>query len=214
MENILPRRERERQVRKSEMIEVAEKLFIQNGYEGTSMDDIAKEAQFTKRTIYQYFINKDDLFYAVALKFARQLNSNFKEAFISKKTALEKIHYANLQYFQFFKEHPEVFQLINHVPQGKPGKEVSPNYIEMLKFQSESFQMYTEIIEKGKKDGSMSPDLDAKKAAHFGVLTVMAYMNTMSKASNRYFETYGFAKDDFILFGLKMITETLAPKSI
>ena len=73
----LPRREKERQARQAEIVAAAEKIFCRRDYADASMDEIAKEAQFTKRTVYQYFTNKEDLYCAVALEgnkrfFARQ----------------------------------------------------------------------------------------------------------------------------------------------
>ena len=47
----LSRRERERLVRESEIIAAAEKLFIVKGFDNTTMDEIAKAAEFTKRTV-------------------------------------------------------------------------------------------------------------------------------------------------------------------
>lgn len=38
------------------------RLFFRNGYQSTSMDAIAREANVTKQTIYSYFKNKDALF--------------------------------------------------------------------------------------------------------------------------------------------------------
>ena len=67
MENI-SRRDREKLTRENEIIQAAENIFRLEGYENASMDDIAREAQFTKRTLYQYFPSKDDLFFAVLLK--------------------------------------------------------------------------------------------------------------------------------------------------
>jgi TetR/AcrR family transcriptional regulator len=62
------RRDRERAAREADIIAAAEKLFYTKGFENTSMDEIAKYAEFTKKTIYQYFKSKEDLFYAVASK--------------------------------------------------------------------------------------------------------------------------------------------------
>ncbi len=213
MEYSLTRREREKLTRKAEMLEVAQKLFIQNGYENTSMDDIAKEAQFTKRTLYQYFLNKEDLFYAVVLMFSKQLNAKYENSFKSKKTALEKFQSSVFHYYQFSRENPEIFRLINYIPPTRPDGEVPPHRQELHRFHNESFLMYTRLVEEGKKDGSISQALDAKKAAHFAVVTTISYLNTMSRTNDRYFEENEFAKDEFIQFSLKMLIETLAPKN-
>ena len=42
--------------------EAAAALFLENGYQGTSMDDIAAAAQVSKQTIYTHFPSKEALF--------------------------------------------------------------------------------------------------------------------------------------------------------
>lgn len=42
--------------------EAAARLFLEKGYQGTSMDDIAAAAQVSKQTIYTHFASKEDLF--------------------------------------------------------------------------------------------------------------------------------------------------------
>lgn len=42
--------------------EAAAALFLEKGYRGTSMDDIAAAAQVSKQTIYTHFANKQELF--------------------------------------------------------------------------------------------------------------------------------------------------------
>jgi AcrR family transcriptional regulator len=59
------RKERERQVRRNAIIDTAEEFFVSRGYDDTNVDDLAKQAGYTKATIYNYFESKDDLFVAV-----------------------------------------------------------------------------------------------------------------------------------------------------
>ncbi len=64
VEQIFPERgpltEKERQI-----VEAACKLFTEQGYEVTSMDKVAAEANVSKRTVYSYFESKEHLFCTV-----------------------------------------------------------------------------------------------------------------------------------------------------
>ena len=44
------------------IIETARDLFTKYGYKKVSMDEIAHEANVTKKTIYSYFKDKDSMF--------------------------------------------------------------------------------------------------------------------------------------------------------
>ena len=50
-----------KKVKREQVIEAARKLFHQFGFKKVSMDEIAKEAGVTKKTIYMYFASKQEL---------------------------------------------------------------------------------------------------------------------------------------------------------
>jgi len=58
--------------RREAILGAAKKVFLEHGYELTSMDLIAKQAGTTKRTVYAHFKNKDALFAAMAHHGAQQ----------------------------------------------------------------------------------------------------------------------------------------------
>lgn len=47
------------------LVEVARELFARNGLEATTMNDIAVASQRGRRTLYTYFRNKEEIYYAV-----------------------------------------------------------------------------------------------------------------------------------------------------
>jgi len=61
MENI-PRKERERQAKKTDILKAAREVFAQKGLHAATLDEIAEKAEFAKGTLYGYFQSKDDLF--------------------------------------------------------------------------------------------------------------------------------------------------------
>ncbi len=59
------RPERSREEKSAEIVSIAEGLFLEHGYEGTTMAAIAREAGIAKNVVHWYFPTKDDLFVAV-----------------------------------------------------------------------------------------------------------------------------------------------------
>ena len=58
-----------------QILEAAEALFAENGLEATSMDAISARAQVSKRTVYNHFATKDELFQAIMMRmFERQVD--------------------------------------------------------------------------------------------------------------------------------------------
>lgn len=60
-----PRWVRRKQARPSELLAAALALFVEKGYAGTRLDDVAARAGVSKGTLYLYFANKEELFKAV-----------------------------------------------------------------------------------------------------------------------------------------------------
>lgn len=58
----LERERRRREVNHNAILSAAEKIFDEKGYAYASMDDIARQAQFSKATLYRYFQSKDQIF--------------------------------------------------------------------------------------------------------------------------------------------------------
>lgn len=57
---------RRRSPKRAAVIEAATKEFLNYGFEGTSMDRISETAGVSKRTVYDHFPSKEDLFRAIS----------------------------------------------------------------------------------------------------------------------------------------------------
>jgi AcrR family transcriptional regulator len=60
-----PRWERRKDARPAELLAAALDIFIDKGYAGTKLDEVAARAGVSKGTLYLYFENKEELFKAV-----------------------------------------------------------------------------------------------------------------------------------------------------
>jgi TetR/AcrR family transcriptional regulator of autoinduction and epiphytic fitness len=67
--------QRDTSQKRESIIAAAMEEFRGRGYEGVSMDRIAEVAGASKRTVYNHFPSKDELFQAVVDRFASQMHS-------------------------------------------------------------------------------------------------------------------------------------------
>lgn len=49
--------------RKQEIAKIAKEVFLRKGYNKTKLSDIALKYGVARTTLYEYFKNKDDIFY-------------------------------------------------------------------------------------------------------------------------------------------------------
>lgn len=64
--------------RRATLIEAAGKLFVEKGYEATTMDEIAAAANIAKGTLYHYFTNKAELLQVLREGFEKEIMSRIR----------------------------------------------------------------------------------------------------------------------------------------
>ena len=87
--------------KKEEIIEGARTLFCKYGYKKVSMDEIAKKSNVTKKTIYSYFKDKNELIKYFLYEEIEKMEEIVKKIEKENKTAVEKtnkIIYSLLEY--------------------------------------------------------------------------------------------------------------------
>lgn len=116
-------------MKKEQILNSSMEIIRQYGLEHLTMDEIARQCGISKKTIYQFFINKDSLLTELATAFTEQESSRFSEGFKRQQTGEEKmmfsfrfllelsgqIPYSNLHYLQ--KYHPSCYRLFDQLHQ-------------------------------------------------------------------------------------------------
>jgi len=74
------RQEREKLETREKILEAARELFIEKGFEGVSMRQIANKIEYTPTTIYGHFADKDELFMEVCHEDFAKLAGTFTKA--------------------------------------------------------------------------------------------------------------------------------------
>ncbi len=76
---------------KEQIVEIAAQLFVEHGYKGISMREIAQAVGLSKAGIYHHFRDKEDLFLAVLTANLRRIEGLIEEACREHKTTRARL---------------------------------------------------------------------------------------------------------------------------
>jgi AcrR family transcriptional regulator len=86
----LPRRGMPEAERRSHLLDVAHAVFVRDGYAASNMDDIARGAGMSKKTVYKLFASKAVLFEAVVVDRLTALHLDVDDTSLSMEEALSR----------------------------------------------------------------------------------------------------------------------------
>jgi TetR/AcrR family fatty acid metabolism transcriptional regulator len=139
------------------ILQAAECVFAEKGYAQATISEIAKLANVSEGTIYEYFKNKEDLLFSIPeqkfLKHIQELDEIFE-----LKTPLRKLRRFIRYHFYLYMTEPNFSKVfILHI-------QLSQKFYRSPVYQI--FQQYTKIItdvlEEGKQDGSIRISVNAR----------------------------------------------------
>lgn len=76
-------------------------LFLENGVKSTSMDDISKYLKMSKKTLYQYVDNKEDLLIKVLNAIREKHQDAENESFKAGRNAIEVLFHVSQKIYEF-----------------------------------------------------------------------------------------------------------------
>ena len=127
MSYIAERREEEKERRRLEIIEAAEKLYAEKGWDAVTMDQVARVARLSRALLYVYFKDKEDLLFAITSRALEDLRLRFENAAASHVLGIDQVSAIGRAYSLFQQEKPFRFDACSryhahHAHQGQPNE--------------------------------------------------------------------------------------------
>ena len=97
--------------RRAQLIEVGRSVFAKHGYEGTSVEEIAKRAKVSKPIIYEHFGGKEGLYAVIVDREMDYVERRISEA-ISSGSPRERVERASLAFLSYVRDHPDGFGVL------------------------------------------------------------------------------------------------------
>lgn len=104
------------------ILDAAKKVFLDNGFDGTTMQQISTEAGINKALLHYYFRSKDRLFEAVFIDAFGRMVPNLLKIFTSDASFYDKIRGLVHTYISALQQFPQIPQFILHELHRNPGR--------------------------------------------------------------------------------------------
>jgi AcrR family transcriptional regulator len=203
------RRKREKEQRKKEILDAAEILFLSRSYEEVSMDEIAKEAELNKATIYLYFANKEALYAAIVLRGIAILEEKFQECMEQDAPGMVKVFLMGQAYYRFSLEYPEYLRLIMFYGTERFSKE-NPCTADIGKGYGSCRLLLRDAIREGISDGTIRSDLDPFLTSMYLMTAFMGILSLEDKWKLVIADA-GFSSEEYAGGFFRFIFPALAP---
>ncbi len=102
---------RRQQFRRS-ILKAAERVIVRKGYQQMTMDDVAREAQLSKATLYHYFRSKGELTLEILDHFFVMVDEEVRKISLLPLSAGEKLKKGIRFYLQFHQEKENISRIL------------------------------------------------------------------------------------------------------
>jgi len=204
----LTKKELEKERKREEIIKAAEDLFFSEGFDATSMDAIAKNSEFSKRTVYKYFISKEELYAAIAYKGIMILSGIVKDSLKSgsKVTdAMVNISKNLINLRKSNKNYPRAIScLLSLLAKSRSEGEHITKCVSGL---NDIFNSLKELLERGKKDGSIKKEIDITKTI-FSIQMIFAGIYSINQNVFNFMKknVHNISYDEIFEYNFNLIT--------
>jgi len=143
-------------IKKNAIIQAAIEVFSKNGFQNSTISEIATKANVAEGTIYQYFKNKEDLFFSIPVEKTKEFCKELELHLQGINGASDKIRKFVWYYLYFFKTNPDYSRTL------MLEMRVSKNFVKTNSYKS--LKPFTnrilEIIKEGQKEGIIRKDVN------------------------------------------------------
>ena len=208
------RKRQEKEIKKKDIVDAAERVFFSKGYENASMDEVAREAEYSKRTVYVYFNSKEQIYFEIMITGYRLLIKMVEESLreSAPKNAIEELRLIFYTFFRFSVEYRDYFKAIMEYETKEPNEEAGIENgakEECYRLGELIFGILVRALQRGVTDGSLRGGLEIEKTALILWASTIGVFMTGEKKSRYLMDYHGTKPDTFVSDAFELILHSI-----
>jgi AcrR family transcriptional regulator len=204
----MAKKERLSEFNRGNILSAAKALFHERGIAQTTVDDIAKRADYSKSTIYVYFTSKDDIYNHLLLEHMQILREmitealrkspDFPDGFFAICDAVAKFYEMNPSYFEGALGDIEL-----------PQNDTESVLVQIYNVGEEINKVIEEYIKKSVEEHSISLETTPLQASFTLWASISGIIALANKKEAYIRKAMGISKEQFMHDGFAMLLRTI-----
>jgi AcrR family transcriptional regulator len=137
----------------TQVLDVAERLFGDNGYQQTSLEQVAVGSEFSVGAVHKMFNGKSGLLSAVMARRYDEMRVEILEILSEARPGLDEVLAICGYYADYYETHPSVARL--HLRVYATGVEPSADFAEFRQSAADGNQILVRAIKRGQREGAI-----------------------------------------------------------
>lgn len=192
------------------ILAAAERLFAEKGTEKTTMDDIARESEYSKATLYVYFQSKEEIVNAILLSSMVLLQKKIQEAIRGNANWFHAYDAICDAIIRFYGENPAAYEVV-----GSDGvvdlnsTKLDQGLKDILQVGDATNQLLADFLRRGAAEGVVRIELPPDETVLLFWATLSG-MVQMADSKSHYLErSLKIDRDVFLRHGARMLLDAI-----
>ncbi len=200
---------------RGQIMNAAEALFSEKGFEMTTIEDISKVSKYSRRTIYAYYKSKDDILHHIIEKGLLLLKSEIEDAIQTNNDFISKYKAICLAMFKYQTECPHS---LGNVTKAKTEnlnfKSFSDTVKRILVLGTEINELLAAFIEYGKEKNIIRQDVVPMMTVYI-LWSSITSLITLAQTKGQFIsKRFSISENEFLDYGFKQLINSILEERI
>ena len=189
------------------ILAAAERLFSEKGTERTTMDDIAREAEYSKATLYVYFQSKEEIVGAILLNGLAMLKKRVHQASEENEDWYTAYDAVCCSITDFYEENPTAYEAV--MGGSITGAEGSKSDQDIRRMAEEFCRELAGFLEYGMNRGAIRCSMAPMETVMLFWASVSGMIHMADRSADSLERQVGRTRDEFLEDGFHMILRAI-----
>jgi AcrR family transcriptional regulator len=197
------------------ILDAAESLFIEKGYLSSSIENLSTASGYSRRTIYVYFENKEDIYLHIVHRSLKELHGNIQQAIQSNADFLSQ-YFAICEAMRFYAgNHPQSFTSVNQMKTSQFNPDSIPAITKEIFIVGEQINQTLEaFITSGIQQGMVRASILPRQTVYVLWSSLSALLSLIHTKEEHIQVQFGTTTDAFLQYGYTQIINSILENRI